>query len=220
MSEFIIRKAVLNDIPFLAETIIEAEKGGTDKLSYSTVFGLSIEEVRHYLTLMLNEEIDGCELSVSSFLVAETNGNVVAAVSAWIEGSEGIPSSVLKGNLLSYTLPEKCIERASSLGYLINDIHIDFAPDTIQLGLGYVLNSFRGNDLSTRLVNKQFENLSQLRPDISEIFTQIFECNRPSLRSAEKLGFKPVLIKESLKEEILNYLPFNKKILLKKTIIK
>lgn len=218
MDEFIIRRATINDIPFLVETIIEAEKGGTDKLSYSTVFGLTIEDVRKYLALMLNEEIDGCELSVSSFLVAEAHGQVVGAVSAWIEGNEGIPSSVLKGNLLSYTLPKACIERASSLGYLINDIHIEFAPDTIQLGLGYVLDSFRGKNLSFILVNKQFEILSQLRPDISDIYTQVFECNRSSLRAVEKMGFKPVMIKESLKEEILNYLPFNRKVLLKKEL--
>jgi hypothetical protein len=218
MEDIIIRKAGLEDIPFLVETILEAEKGGTDKLSYSTIFDLTIEEVRYYLTLMLNEEIDGCELSVSSFIVAEANGEVVAAVCAWIEGSEGMPSSVLKGNLLSYTLPKRCIERAASLNHIINDIHIEFSPDSIQLGLGYVIDSFRGKNLSFILVNKQFEFLSMQRPDVSEIYTQVFECNGRSLRAAEKLGFKPVLIKESTNAEILKYLPFNKKILLKKVL--
>ncbi len=41
MSDFIIRPATIADAPFLAETIIEAEKSGTDKLSYTTIFGLS-----------------------------------------------------------------------------------------------------------------------------------------------------------------------------------
>ena len=66
MNEHIIRSATIDDISFLVETIIEAEKSGTDRLSYSTVFGLSNEDTHKYLNDMLKEEIDGCELSVSS----------------------------------------------------------------------------------------------------------------------------------------------------------
>jgi hypothetical protein len=218
MDEFFIRKATLNDVPFLVDTIIEAEKSGTDKLSYSTVFDLSVEEVRKYLADMLKEEVDGCELSISSFLVAEINGQVAAATSAWIEGIDGISSSILKGNLLSYILPKKCIQRATSLSPIIRDLHIEYIPDSIQLGSGYVSETFRGNNLCGLLISKQIEFLSQIRPDISEVFAQIFECNLPSIRMIEKLSFKPVMTKESSNEEVLHYLPFYKKILMKKEL--
>jgi hypothetical protein len=218
MEDCIFRNATINDVPFLVDTIIEAEKSGTDKLSYSTIFGLSDAEARKYLTNMLLEEVDGCELSISSFLLAETNGIVVAAVSAWIEGIEGISSSILKGNLLSYSLPKMCIEKALSLNHFIRDLHIEYADNSIQLGNGHVLKTYRGNNLLGSLMTKKIELLSQLRPDISAAFAQVFECNTPSMRTCEKLNFKQIMLRESKNKEIINYLPYNKKVLFKKEL--
>jgi hypothetical protein len=218
MSEFAFRLATIDDIPFLIDTLIEAEKSGTDKLSYSTIFGLSETETKKYLTDMLNEEIDGCELSVSSFLVAVKDGQVVASLSAWIEDSKGISSSVLKGNLLNYTLPKKCIDRAATLSYLLRDLHFDYAPDSIQLGTGYVLDGFRNNSLGSLLIKNQIELLSNRRPDITAAYAQIFECNLPSIKMSEKQGFKIIMTKMSVNEDILQYLPCNKKILVKKEL--
>ena len=122
--EITIRNAKLSDIPFLVETIVEAEKSGTPILSYTTIFGLNEEDAKKYIASMLDEEIDGCELSVSAFLVAELNGKTVGAVCAWIEGAEGVPSSTLKGNLLRFTLPQTCFESIHKINHLINELHI------------------------------------------------------------------------------------------------
>lgn len=219
MNNFIFRDATIDDIPFLVETIIQAEKSGTDKLSYSTIFGLSEDEVSNYLAEMLNEEIDGCELSISSFLIAESNGIVAAALSAWIEGSEGLPSSVLKGNLLNYTLPKHCIESAIKVNEIIRDIHIEYTPYTIQIGAGYVAADFRGNKLLGLLTEAIILKLVQIKPDISEVWAQIFSCNIPSLRTYENAGFRIISDKESSNNDILRFLPSNKKLLLKKDLI-
>ena len=218
MSEFVVRNATIQDVPFLVETIIEAEKSGTNKLSYSTVFGLTEAESRKYISDMLLEEIDGCELSISSFLIAEKNGQVAAALSAWIEGNEGISSTVLKGNLLNYILPKECIERAMLINSIISEIHIDCLPNTIQIGAGYVAKEFRGNALLGILNTEIIERLSKSKPDISQVHAQIFGCNTPSIKTYEKANFTVVKIKESSNEEILNYLPSNKMILMKKEI--
>ena len=213
-----IRNATIQDVPFLVQTIIEAEKSGTDKLTYSTIFGLTEEDAGKYIANMLLEEVDGCELSISSFLVAEFGGQVVAAVSAWIEGIEGISSTVLKGNLLNFTLPKRCIEKATALNSIIRDLHIEYAPDTLQLGNGHVLKSFRGNNLLGILISERIEQLSQIRPDISEVYSQIFECNTPSIRTCEKLNFKQIMVKRSTNEDILHYLPFHSKVLMKREL--
>ena len=71
MDQYLYRPANLNDVPFLAEVIMHAERGMSDKLSYCTLFELTEIEAKQYIMDMLNEEIDGCELSVSSFLVVE-----------------------------------------------------------------------------------------------------------------------------------------------------
>ncbi len=94
MVNFIFRQATIKDVPFLVDTIIAAEKSGTDIFTYSTIFGLTEEEARKYIAAMFLEEIDGCELSISSFLLAESNGHIAAAIGAWIEGNEGISSNV------------------------------------------------------------------------------------------------------------------------------
>ena len=216
--EFKIRDAEIKDIDFLVETIIEAEKSGTDKLSYSTIFGITEDEVCKYLKEMLLEEIDGCELSVSSFLIAECEGNTAAAVSAWIEGKEGTPSAVLKGNLLNYILPKKCIEKAASLNEITKEIHIEYIQNTIQLGAGYVASEYRGHKLLGLLITEIIEKLRKEKSGIPNVWAQIFSCNIPSIKIHEGLDFKHIMTKESQNSEISNYLPSNKKFLFTKNL--
>lgn len=216
MSDFIIRPATIYDAPFLAKTIIEAEKSGTDKLSYSTIFGLSEQEVYKYLIDMFEEEIDGCELSVSSFIVAESNGQIAAASSAWVEGIEDVPSSIIKGNLLNYTLPKECIKKAMNFNTIIKELHVEYLPNTIQIGSGYVAKEFRGNGLLGLLNKKIIDRLVDENPKVDTIWVQIFSCNIPSIKSFEKIGFTIMDTKESTNKEISNYLPSEKKYVLKK----
>jgi hypothetical protein len=218
MDDLTIRQANIKDVPFLVDTIIEAEKSGTDILTYSTIFGLSEEESRKYIADMLFEDVNGCELSISSYLVAEKNSKIIAALSAWIEGSEGVPAFILKGNLLNFILPRKCIERAAQIHEIISDLNIDYIPGTIQIGGGYVSKENRGNNLLGLLIKEKIMLLSQIRPDISEIYDQIFDCNIPALKTDEKLNFKIVMVKESFRENITQYLPSDKKILVKKEL--
>jgi hypothetical protein len=218
MEEIVIRTATIADIPFLVETIIEAEKSGTDRLSYSTIFGLSEAMVAKYLEEMLLEEIDGCELSVSSFLVAEVNGVVAAALSAWIEGDQGISSTQLKGNLLNFVLPKENIAKAALVNSLISEIHIEYTPNSIQIGAGYVSKEHRGKKLLGILNDEIINRLSKSKPDVSEVYAQIFSCNTPSIKTYEKANFKVIMTQEAKNQEIINYLPSNKKILLKKQL--
>ena len=218
MDKFTIRSASVADIPFLVDTIIEAEKSGTDKLSYSTIFGIAEEEIRNYIAEMLLEEVDGCELSVSSFLIAEKEGQIAAALSAWIEGKDGISSTVLKGNLLNYILPKECLKNAIQVNSIISEIHIEYHTNTIQIGAGYVAKEFRGNALLGILNNEIIERLSKLNPNVLKVCVQIFGCNIPSIKTYEKANFKVELIKTSSTKEIHNYLPSNKKILMTKEL--
>lgn len=215
---FKIRPATKDDIPFLVVTIIEAEKSGTNVLPWSTIFGLSEAETQRYLSEMLSEEIEGCELSVASFLVAEKEGRVVAALSAWIEGLNNAPSSQLKGNLLSYVLPKGSIIKASSIHPIIQEINIDYIPGTIQKGAGYVKNEFRNKKLFGILTDEIIRRLLLIDPNVSEVYTQIYGCNIPAIKANEKAGFRIILQKESSNSEILNYLPSNKKLLMKKEL--
>jgi hypothetical protein len=218
MNELVFRNAVSDDIPFLVNTIIEAEKSGTDKLTYSTVFGLTDGESAKYIGDMLSEEIDGCELSVSSFLIAEKEGKTAGALSSWIEGSTGVSSSLLKANLLKYVLPEHCFFHMMEINPIIQELNIEYIDNTFQLGAGFVPQEYRGDRILSKLIAEAIRRLSIMKPDINEIYAQIYSTNIPSIRSAEKEGFSIVLEKESLDHRIFEYLPSNRKVLVKKVL--
>ena len=218
MDGITIRWAGKSDVAFLVETIIEAEKSGTDKLSYSTVFGLTEDDSRKYIAEMLLEEIDGCEISISSFMVADKDGMAVAAVSAWIEGIEGIPSKVLKGNLLNYILPKESFERITKLNHILHELHIEYFPGEIQKGAGYVMDEYRGNNLLGILTDEIIRRLLLVKPDIKAVFTQIYGSNYRAINANKKIGFKTVLMKESHNEVINLYLPSTNKVMMKKEL--
>jgi ribosomal protein S18 acetylase RimI-like enzyme len=218
MGTFIFRNATVEDVPFLVDTIIEAEKSGTDRLSYSTVFGLTEAETRGYLADMLLEEVDGCELSISSFLIAEQKGTIAAAVAGWIEGIEGIPSSVLKGNLLNHILPRDSVKKAMILNPVLGELHIENISNTAQLGLVYVSKEFRGMNLVNLLIDELILYLQKAKSDLSVMYVQVFANNIPAIRAYEKANFKVELTKKSSSKEILKYLPSDQKILMKKEL--
>lgn len=218
MDEFLVRNATTGDITFLVDTIIEAEKSGTNILTYTTIFGLSESEARDYIARMLEEEIDGCELSVSGFILAEKDGKIAGAIGAWLEGSEGIPSNVLKGNLLRYILPVSCLERAAKLNHIVHDLHIEYIPDSIQIGLVYVALEARGQGLVTKLIEYKIQMLKEKYSNTKKAYIQVFENNIRAIKAYEKAGFQVVYRKNAELAETAVYMPDTCKVLMEKNI--
>ncbi|MGV9003536.1 GNAT family N-acetyltransferase [Flavobacterium sp.] len=210
-----LRDANINDIPFLVETIIEAEKSGTDVFSYSTIFGLNEEESKKYIALMLEEEVDGCELSISSFLLADFNGKAIGAVCSWIEGLDGVPSTTLKANLLRFTLPTSSFTSLAKHSQLIKELHIEYVKDSIQIGLVYIAADARGKGLVQKLLTEKILQLKSLKPAINEVFVQVFGNNTTAIKAYDKIGFKIIETKIATSSQIKNYLPSDTKILMK-----
>ena len=218
MNVYKIRPATIDDINFIVEAIIAAEKGGSNKLSYTSIFGLSENDTAKYLKLMLEEEIDGCELSISSYLVVESENELAAAMGAWIEGSEdGVSSSTIKGNLLSYTLPIEAFLKANEIRHIVSELSIDYIPDTLCLGIIYVKENFRGKNLVAALLEEQIRKALHNRKKI-DVYIQVFGNNIPAIKAYKKLGFVESELVISENSEVTNYLPSQKKILLIKKI--
>ncbi|HHT23875.1 MAG TPA: GNAT family N-acetyltransferase [Bacteroidales bacterium] len=210
MLDYIIRKATNKDINFIIEAIIEAEKSNTDKLPLSTLFDLTEEEVKKILFSILNEDIDGCEFSLSSFIVAEHNGKCVAAIGGWVEAMKELSSAAIKANIFNYFMPSKNIQHLNKLQNLIKDIQIERLPETYQLEYVYVKKEYRGNNLFTILLNYHIEKSNSL-----EVYIQVFGNNKFAIKSYEKSGFEIYQIYHSNNKEINNYLPDDTKILMK-----
>lgn len=214
MKGLIIRDANINDIPFIVETIVEAEKSGTNIFSYNTIFGLSEEEAKKNIENMLLEEVDDCELSISSFKIAVLNNIIAGATAAWIEGFQGLSSTMLKGNLLNYTLPIECIEKAKLFSPILKGVHIENTNNSIQLGLVYVKKKYRGMGLVSLLIDNHIGFLKQKRKEITEVYVQVFSNNLAAIKAYEKAGFSIVKSKKSSNKIILKLLPFNEKTLM------
>jgi GNAT superfamily N-acetyltransferase len=218
MNDILIRSATVDDIPFIVEAIINAEKSGTEILSYTTISGLTEEETRCKLAEILKEETDGCELSVSSFLLAEVDGKVAAGLGAWIEGSGGISSQDLKRDLICCFFPESCFKKAASASPIVDDLDIPRSLDTIQIEIVYVKPEYRGYKLSGLLLNKQIERLLLIDNNISEVEVKIMGNNIPSIKAFANLGFYIALEKKSENPDANLYLPSNTRLLLKRDI--
>jgi len=212
MEDYTLRYALLKDIAFLVETIIEAEKSGTDTLSYTTIFGLTQRQTVEALTRILEEEIDGCELSLSSFMIAEKDGKIAAAVGAWIEGNEGVSSTAIKGSLLAHVLPLDAVRKSSQIANVISELHMEVEKGVIQIGLVYVDGNHRGKNLTQLLINQHITNSKAKSEALTQVHVQVFGNNIPAIRAYEKFGFKKMKEVRSLSENITDYLPYHTKI--------
>ena len=209
-------RATAADIPFIARVIIEAEKSGTGNLGLATLFGLSEQEVYAFLCRMLAEEIDGCEFSFSSFLIAKDEEQPMAAIAAWIEGVyDDMDSSTLKANLIGYTFPKESLVRMRENQEIIKDLLYKREKGSLQFEYTYVAPEYRGKGLITQLVSEHIKNEKQNSPDIRSGYIQIFSNNPASIKTHAKAGFSIIEEKKSTHPRVLEFVPGDTKILMK-----
>lgn len=220
MNEYLIRKAKPSDIPFLADVIIAAEKGMSDRLSFSTLFNLPESKVRELIISMLEEEVDGTELSLSSFIVTEYEGEPISGSGAWVENLEGIPSKILKSNLISYTFEKDSIDFLQTKAHIIKDVLIDREPLTLQLEYFHISNEHLGKGLDSELMKKIEENALAVYPDLEKVQCQLFKNSIFAIKILLKHGFTIVKKYKADNEDIFDYLPSNEKYLMEKNLKK
>ena len=219
MSSYILRQANNEDIPFLAKTIMEAEKSGTEKFSFSTLFNKNEKEALQLIEQMLEEEIVGCEISINSFKVIKFDGKVVAAFAGWIETFDTeITSGLLKSNLIGYTFGKESIHFFMGKSNLLKEIQIKREPKTLQLEYLYVLPEYRGKKLTNELINKHINDARNLFLHLKKVQVQVFKNNSGAIKVYENCGFKITKVFKSKNEEILDYLPSNEKYLMEKKL--
>jgi len=218
MNGYSIRKASIADIPFLVTVVVAAEKSGSDKLSYSTLFDLAEQQAKDFIAAMFEEEIDGCEFSVSSFLIVEYAGEPVAAFGGWIEtlNEDELPSKMLKSNLISYTFGRAAMESLKSKAAFISELVSERESLTLQLEYLYVVDEHRGKGLSNRLIEALEQTAFLQYPSVTKAQVQVYGNNTNAINVYKKNGFQ---IKEKYKTdnaEVLNLLPYNEKYIMEK----
>ena len=217
-SKYIIRKATLDDVDFLITTIIEAEKSSTNNIGLANYFEVTEEELRQYLKDILEEEVEGCELSVSSFIVAEYEGKVVSAKGGWLEGhnEDEQPSSVLKSNLIQYHLPMEKVLNAQNKWEIVKDIQIEREWGTYQWEYSYTVPEHRGHHLVPRI--NEMHILQAKNLGAKKIQGHVFAHNDKILKVYERGGFKVVKQYTSNHPLTKEYYPSNTILLLEKEL--
>ena len=218
MNEYKIRNAIKSDIPFLAEAIIAGEKGVTDKCNYSTLFNLPETKVKEYLISMFEEEVDGCEFSLSSYFIVEFSGQPVATFGGWIECFEdSMPSKILKSNLINYTFGNKSIEFLKTKSDIVKELAFERTPNTLQLEYLYVSEGHRSQKLPSRLISIIEDSALEKSPLLKKCEGQLFSNNVRVIKLFENQGYRVVRSYKTNNNEILNYLPSNEKLIIEKT---
>ncbi len=216
MNDYVFRKASINDVDFLAEAIIAAEKSGSDVLSYHSIFGLTEVETIRLIKQMLEEEIDGCELSISSYWIAEKNNESAAAMGAWVEDEE-YSSSAVKGSLIGCTLPKPSLLKAKEVSHILSQVSIEYIPGSLCIGIVYVKSDHRGKGLVSSLLVKHINQVENLNPK-PDVYIQVFGNNKAAIKAYKKLDFCEIKHIKSENREVVKYLPSNEKYLLKRGI--
>ena len=213
-----IRKAAEADIPFLVDGIIAAEKSGTDKLSYCTIFSLAESELRTRLTDILAEDITGQELCVSGFLVAEVGGELAGAVCSWVEGAEGNPSTILKGNVLFHLVGRERIASAAANLKLAEQLSLGRTSGALQLESVYVPGQYRGQGICGRLLAAHMQAARRDYPGVSKVQILLTRTNDSAYKAYERSGFSIAAERQSQDPRILELLPASCRILMEKNL--
>ncbi len=218
MKKINIVPSATSDIDFITTAVFAAVKSGTDILTYSTLFEKSEEELLPLFKEMIKEDIEGQELWLSGFLLAEEyDGTPAATCCAWIEGEKG-PSSMLTAQLLSFTLGTETYKKALEKQEVIESMRIDRAEGAVQIEHVYTAPNYRGRGLAARVIEKQIELYKFIQPEIQKAQIILFKTNQNALNAYTNMGFKIVKEQHSNHPQVLDYFPANTRVLMEKDI--
>jgi len=209
-----IRNAADSDIEFIIETIVQAEKGKGNSISYCKLFGINESEFRTVLRKILEEKIGNFEFSLANFKIAEVNGAQAGAYGAWLESENGIASGILKISALKTFLKKENLINYKLSAPIVDEISIRRKTGTIQFESIYIVEQFRGHNIGSMLVKALLSDLTKKHPEVKAAHVQLIKQNSVSLRAHQKYGFESIEEKTSLNPTILNFYSGNTRVLM------
>lgn len=180
-----LRRATESDVPFLVRCIRAAETGKTTETTYERLFGLSSSELEGLLTEICEADIPGCELCYPNFWIAEEDQIPAGGLAAWVEATEGLPSSFLKGQLLAQAMGKQRFLAARPKLEALAGVDILRSPGYLQLDAIFVEESFRGKGVLEALVGHILAQYGEV--PVAQIL--LVGGNDRALRAYTRLGF-------------------------------
>ncbi|MFH0895030.1 MAG: GNAT family N-acetyltransferase [Bacteroidota bacterium] len=208
MSEnVLIRQAEKKDFYFLADCILSADQSNGAHSSYTQIFDVSKEAFHAILLQMLDEELEGTELSPVHFLIAEINNIPVAAVSSWVEGAYDAPSWMIRSGLFREYIPQKNIDAASSIKVITDEMVLQRTEGTLQIEAVYTHPDYRGKGYASMLIYDQAKRKIAEFPELKIVELMLYLGNDAAARAYEKLGFVEKQSKICNHPDVLKYYP-------------
>ena len=201
------KKAAKEDIDFIIESIIESEKSGTDKLSYSTLFDLSESEIREIIKEVMEESLEGQKFCLEHFIIALVDGVPAGACSSWVEGASGSSSGYLQGQILLAFFPRENVANAHEKLEIAKDLTIEREHNALQIESVYVKDSFRGLGIAGKIILEHIRRTVMESPLVNKAQIVVAKTNDSAVKSYAKIGFAVASEKHCNEDRILELLP-------------
>ncbi len=213
----LIKPADQTDIDFVIEAIIRSQKSGTDRITYCSLYSLTEEELRAHLRDIMNEDLEGIighEFNLSGFLVCRINGERAGAMGGWVEGIDGLPSSIIKTNLLLKQLGREKLETAMARSALIKDLNYEREDGALQLEYLLVEDRFWLKGIFVKLLIGQMKRHMNGKSDAQKAQAIMFKDNDRSYQAFQRIGFDIIEEKTADHRDVLNIYPHDTRILM------
>jgi len=206
------RYATPEDVDFVIECIIEAEKSGTETINTCRIFNLSEQEWKKILKKILLEDIPDYDFWLSNYLIAELDGRPVCAQGAWLEGGSGAASSVIKTSMLVENIPkEKFVLDPQKIKF-VKALSMKRDAGMIQLEHAYTIPELRRRGIHTQTVLENMKRTYDQNPSAKMIQTIFFKDNCNTYNECKKLGYKAVEEKGVDNPDILKIFAYDTRI--------
>ncbi|MGA7836882.1 MAG: hypothetical protein WB996_02885 [Ignavibacteriaceae bacterium] len=206
--------ATPDDVDFVIDCIIEAEKSGTQTINTCRIFNLSEQEWRDILRKILLEDIPDYDFWLSNYLIAELDGRPVCAQGAWFEGKTGTASSVIKTSMMMEYIPKEKFALDLKTAKFVKALSIKRESGKVQMEHAYTVPELRRRGLHTQTVLEIMKRTFDRNPGATMIQAIFFKDNCNTYNECMKLGFKPVLEKGVEDPEILNIFAHKRRIMM------
>jgi len=193
MNDLIIRPAAPTDLDFIVAGVMQAERTSLPAVTtYEVFFGLSCEEAASFVrSTLLTVGAAEHPLSLASFVVAESGGQLLGMCSAWCEAAP--PSGAVTSIYLSRFLGADRWRKALGNVRVLSAASPTRSPGSIQVESVYVAEAARGIGLAARVLDAACNHArarNQAATDRTEI--QFFSENTTAERAYIKGGFRRV----------------------------
>ncbi|MCL5029595.1 MAG: hypothetical protein M1480_11345 [Bacteroidetes bacterium] len=212
-NEVIIRQATIDDINFVIEAIIEADKSSTDMISLCNVFAFDADEYKKILFDILNQNIENYDYFLSGYVIAETNGEYVGACGSWLEGADGVQSGIIKSTMLFPYIKDEKIDEIKNNLQIIKEFTLNREIGALQIENIYVREKFRGCGIFYLLVTENIKR-NKKKYSFTKVQPILLKSNYKSYSAFLKFGYKIVCEKRTHNPEILKFFPYDTRILM------